>query len=64
MCVMSVLDVKKISTLLNMVGSTEQSVDFLQRYFLGFGNEGPYESSKEDVDGEGKRRRFCCDTLA
>jgi hypothetical protein len=46
MCVMSVFDLQKISSLLNMVGSTEESIHLLQGDLLGLGNEEPYEESE------------------
>jgi hypothetical protein len=46
MCVMSIFDLQKISSLLNMVGTTEESVHLLQGDLLGLRNEEPDEDSK------------------
>lgn len=44
-CVVSIFDMEKISTLLNMVSTTEESIHLLERNFLGLRNEKPDEGS-------------------
>jgi hypothetical protein len=46
MRVMSIFDLQKISSLLNMVGTTEESIHLLQGDLLGLGNEEPDEDSE------------------
>ena len=45
-----VFDLQKISSLLNMIGTAEQSIHFLKRDLLGLGNEVPDEGSEAEVD--------------
>lgn len=49
-CVMSIFDLEKIPSLLNMVGTSEESIHLLEGDFLGLGNEEPDEDSEEEVD--------------
>jgi hypothetical protein len=49
-CVVSIFDLEKISSLLNMVGTTVESIHLLERDFLGLGNEKPDEDSEEEVN--------------
>jgi hypothetical protein len=43
---MSIFDLQKISSLLNMVGTTEESIHLLQGDLLGLRNEEPDEDSE------------------
>lgn len=47
---MSVFDLQKISSLLNMIGATEESIHLLEGDLLGLGNEEPDEDSEEEVN--------------
>ena len=47
---MSVFDLEEVSSLLNMVGTTEESIHLLKREFLGLGNEKSDEDSEEEVN--------------
>lgn len=62
-CVVSIFDMKKISSLFNMIGTTEESIHLLESDFLGLGNEKPDEDSEEDVNAgkevEGITRVVC-----
>jgi len=48
--VIGIFDLQKISSLLNMVGTTEECIHLLKGDFLGLGNEEPDEGSKAEVD--------------
>jgi len=62
-CVVSIFDLEEISSLLNMVNTTEESIHLLERDFLGLRNEKPDKNGEEEVDAskevEGITRIIC-----
>ena len=49
---------QEITSFLDVIRTTEENVDFLERYLFGFRNEKPDESCKKDVDGKEKEECF------
>jgi hypothetical protein len=62
-CVVSIFDLEEISSLLNMVGTTEESIHLLERDSLGLRNEKPDKDGEEYVNAgkevEGITRIIC-----
>jgi hypothetical protein len=50
MCVMSIFNLKQVTTLLDMILSAEEDIHFLKRDLPGFWNHKEDESSKEQVN--------------
>jgi hypothetical protein len=46
-----VFDLKQVSSLLNVIGTSEQNIDFLERDAFGFRNHEEDEDGEEDVAG-------------
>lgn len=56
--VMSILHMKEISSLLDVIGATEKDIDFFERYLLCFRNKEVNEECQADIDGEEEEEGF------
>ena len=64
MCMMSILNMKEITSFLNVVGTTKEHINFFKGDLLGFGNAKPDEDGQTDVDGEEEIEGFARKVLA
>lgn len=49
---MGIVNIKKVTALLNMVVATEENIDFLEGDLLGLGDEEPDEGGKTEIHGK------------
>jgi hypothetical protein len=56
--VMSILHMKEISSLLDVIGATEKDIDFFERYLLCLRNKEVNEECQADIDGEEEEEGF------